>query len=89
MPTRPAPQPTPEPAALPKDEFATSFDVHDWEDWFRLTCWVEVVEPNGDGGKAMRRPAASLVIPRSSLHGLMSVLRHSAGHQREAKRRHS
>ncbi|MPZ57579.1 MAG: hypothetical protein GEU91_13985 [Rhizobiales bacterium] len=77
---KPADSPTHEP-----DVFATDFDVHDFEDWLRVICWVEEVEP-GDGAKATRRQAAALVMPRSSLAKLMQVLRVSAGQHRESGR---
>ncbi|MGE3150918.1 MAG: hypothetical protein AB7K04_17865 [Pseudorhodoplanes sp.] len=66
------------------DVFASGFDVHDWEDWLRLICWVETVEPQpGDGARHARKQTAAIVIPRSSLYELIRVLRHSAAHYRD------
>lgn len=69
------------------DMFASDFDVHDWEDWCRLICWVDTVEPNGDGDLQVgRRFVATVVIPRSSLGRLIRVLRHSVAQQKEPGR---
>lgn len=69
------------------DLFASGFDVHDWEDWLRLNCWVETVEPGGgDGAQQLRRKAGALVIPRSSLYELIKVLRYSAAHYQDPGR---
>jgi hypothetical protein len=87
MATRPKSRlPYAEPVDLP-DIFASEFDVHDWEDWLRLQCWVDTVEPRGNGELlAHRRRAASIVLPRSSLSGLVRVLRNSQGSRKEPSR---
>ncbi|MBB4017351.1 hypothetical protein GGR16_002380 [Chelatococcus caeni] len=71
------------------DVFASGVDVHDWEDWIRMTFWADA-RPGIDDGDAKheRRVVAHVVIPRSSLPNLMRSLRQSAGH-REEPRRHS
>lgn len=79
--------PVPEPELLPGDVFATDFDVHDWADWLRIVCWVDVVEPNDNGGRASRRPAAALVLPRSAVASLVKALRYSIGHHPAEPRR--
>lgn len=63
-----------------QDIFASDFDVHDWDDWLRLICWVDVIDPGeGDGGLPGRRVAAAIVMPRSAALRLMEVVRLSAG----------
>ncbi len=79
MPTRAAKPPLTDPAHVP-DVFASGFDVQDWEDWLRLVCWADMIEPADDGSRAERRKAAAIVIPRSSLYELIKALRHSAAH---------
>jgi hypothetical protein len=78
-----------EPPQHVPDVFASDFDVHDWEDWLRLICWTEVVEPGrGDGDAHTRLVAAAIVMPRSSLLRLLEVLRISSG-ARSTVRAHS
>jgi hypothetical protein len=57
------------------DVFASHFDVHDFEDW--LICLVDVVEPDANSGKEVRREATSIVMPRSSVPQLIKVPRFS------------
>lgn len=74
--------------ALSADIFASDFDVHDFNDWFRLICWADEIAGTGDGERAAKRPAAKLVIPRSSQTGLIRVLRYSVAHHRINARPH-
>jgi hypothetical protein len=80
--------PIADPVDIP-DIFASDFDVHDWEDWVRLLCWVDTIEATDGDGETQegRRKAAAIVIPRSSIPNLVRVLRHSA--QQPKSRRHS
>jgi hypothetical protein len=76
-----------------RDEFASDFAVQQWEDWVRVIGWAEDVEyagsePGDGGGREVRRKAASLIVPRSSLPALIEALQRSTGHE-PPKPRHS
>lgn len=78
-----------DPARHVPDVFANGFDVHDWEDWLRLICWVDVIESDSDGGRAARREAAAIVMPRSAVYGLIEHLRFSAARHPTDPLKHS
>lgn len=75
-----------DPPPIP-DSFATDFEVEDFEDWLRIVCLVKAGE-SGRDGQGTRWRTASLILPRSSLHGLMTELRHSAGARNAQRGRH-
>lgn len=73
--------PLTDPLAI-RDVHAAGFEVEDFEDWLRLIAWSPMSGDGGNGGAVTeRRKTASLVIPRSGVHGLIDALRHSAGPQ--------
>lgn len=74
-----------DPAPVP-DKFVTSFEIEDFEDWLRLTCWTEHASNRTHGGEL--RKTASLIIPRTSLYELLQSIRISSGPYREPERAH-
>lgn len=89
MPVRRRPEmlPLTDPAHVP-DAFASGFEVQDFEDWLRLIGWADYVEGgDGNGGARIeRRKAAGIVIPRSSVPGLLEALLRSIGPRRDQQR---
>jgi hypothetical protein len=61
------------------DTFASTFELEDFEDWVRITCWAPC-DQTSDGVHAKLIKSVSLVIPRSSVYHLIEALRFSIGH---------
>lgn len=68
------------------DIFASGFEVHDWEDWVRIVCLVDTVEPSDGAHEQRAKVRASIVVPRSSIYDLLQALRQSVGHVRTPER---
>lgn len=62
------------------DTFASGVELQDFEDWVRLSWFVDLP------GNGSRRKVASIVLPRSAVPIVTQELRGSHTHTREARR---